>query len=389
MKTAFYTKMDALIKSKNINHQIFTKDGYLSMIAKVEHAKGLKYGKTPADYSRLKKFDILEIDGVKRLVSPFFCSSTQSGNKTSGGIRMFVYLDEIFDILHATHFKVGHKRRSTMLIEVSQFKNITREMVQVYLNICEFCIEKDASKTKEKEPTISCIDFIEMPRDEHGHYVILLHIDVKTKFVLLKPLKNCDLLEVTRALLDIFTIFGPPDVLQGNVDNEFGEKLVSDLLSSWSDISMTFIKTEDKVEVLEESKTKITHLLNNWMDSNKTLEWSEGVKFVQYMKNKEYYKILTKSAGEAMFGNRFGRTIERKRTSEATDQGDADKERETCPAVGEPSSETVDIQIEEDQAANVAKRIKVEPEPCSSNVIIIQKTEPLGNEDDPETLSSW
>ncbi|KAL0882649.1 hypothetical protein ABMA27_001084 [Loxostege sticticalis] len=363
MKTAFYTKMDALIKSKNINHQIFTKDGYLSMIAKVEHAKGLKYGKTPADYSRLKKFDILEIDGVKRLVSPFFCSSTQSGNKTSGGIRMFVYLDEIFDILHATHFKVGHKRRSTMLIEVSQFKNITREMVQVYLNICEFCIEKDASKTKEKEPTISCIDFIEMPRDEHGHYVILLHIDVKTKFVLLKPLKNCDLLEVTRALLDIFTIFGPPDVLQGN--------------------------TEDKMELLEESKTKITHLLNNWMDSNKTLEWSEGVKFVQYMKNKEYYKILTKSAGEAMFGNRFGRTIKTKRTSEATDQDDADKERDTCSAVGEPSSETVDIQIEEDQAANVAKRIKVEPEPCNSNVIIIQKTEPLGNEDDPETLSPW
>ncbi|XP_028157450.1 KRAB-A domain-containing protein 2-like [Ostrinia furnacalis] len=355
MKTTFNNKLNEIIKAKGVNHQIFNPLSYATMISKVEHAKGLKFGKTPADYARLKKYDILEIDGVKRLVVPFFSSTTSSGNKTSSAIRMFVHTDEIFDILHTAHLKSGHKSRQGMTQEVSQFKNITREMIMIYLGLCEVCQEKVA-KFHEREIKKSYIDFISMSADQHGYNLILVYLDVKTQFVQLRPLKNTELQEVTQSLLDIFTIFGPPDLLQGN--------------------------TEDRDQLLVECTIRVTEILNAWVEANKTMEWSEGVKYVQYMKNRDFNPTLNRSAGEALLGHKFGRSGTRKRS---LDQALSDKEEESDAQEAMNSGiDKQDVPIKQ----YAPKRIKLEQVDNSEVPHLIVSNIKTNDEDEPENILS-
>ncbi|XP_063824629.1 KRAB-A domain-containing protein 2-like [Ostrinia nubilalis] len=379
MKTTFNNKLNEIIKAKGVNHQIFNPLSYATMISKVEHAKGLKFGKTPADYARLKKYDILEIDGVKRLVVPFFSSTTSSGNKTSSAIRMFVHTDEIFDILHTAHLKSGHKSRQGMTQEVSQFKNITREMIMIYLGLCEVCQEKVA-KFHEREIKKSYIDFISMSADQHGYNLILVYLDVKTQFVQLRPLKNTELQEVTQSLLDIFTIFGPPDLLQGNVSNEFGSSLANEVCLFWSDFKFNFIKTEDRDQLLVECTIRVTEILNAWVEANKTMEWSEGVKYVQYMKNRDFNPTLNRSAGEALLGHKFGRSGTRKRS---LDQALSDKEEESDAQEAMNSGiDKQDVPIKQ----YAPKRIKLEQVDNSEVPHLIVPNIKTNDEDEPENI---
>lgn len=56
-------------------------------------------------------------------------------------------------------------------------------------------------------------------------------------------------------------------------------------------------------KVLSNGRTKtLRTLLATWMETNKTEKWSEGLKFVQAMKNKAYHEGIKCSPYEAMFG---------------------------------------------------------------------------------------
>jgi hypothetical protein len=42
-------------------------------------------------------------------------------------------------------------------------------------------------------------------------------------------------------------------------------------------------------------------MLITWMRNNNTLKWSEGLRFIQLMKNRAYHKSIKRSPYEALF----------------------------------------------------------------------------------------
>jgi len=177
---------------------------------------------------------------VERLVVPI-----NEGNQ----IKYYVHNEELFNILHETHLSIGHGGRSRMEHELNnKYKNITREAIMLYLNLCESCQKKGSTIKKglvvkliiSKELNSRCqIDLIDMQAQPDGNYkFILVYQDHLTKFVNLRPLTHKRAEEVAYVLLDIFTTFGAPAILQSANGREFANKVVEELCSMWKDLKI-------------------------------------------------------------------------------------------------------------------------------------------------------
>jgi transposase InsO family protein len=62
-----------------------------------------------------------------------------------------------------------------------------------------------------------------------GHNMILVMVDVATRFVILRPLKSKTMQDVARALWEVFTDFGFPKIMQSDRGSEFVNKVLSEL----------------------------------------------------------------------------------------------------------------------------------------------------------------
>ena len=80
------------------------------------------------------------------------------------------------------------------------------------------------------------IDFQSCPDGEFKW--LLVYQDHFTKMVQLRPLKSKCAIEVARALIDIFTIFGVPAILQSDNGKEFRNQVVRALKEIWPDMNV-------------------------------------------------------------------------------------------------------------------------------------------------------
>jgi len=250
----------------------------------------------------------MKVCNVERLVVPI-----NEGNQ----IKYYVHNEELFNILHKTHLSIGHGGRSRMEHELNnKYKNITREAIMLYLNLCESC-QKKGSTIKvvilvvkpiiSKEMNSRCqIDLIDMQAQPDGNYkFILVYQDHLTKFVNLRPLHHKRAEEVAYVLLDIFTTFGAPAILQSDNGREFANKVVEELCSMWKDLKIVHGKPRHSQSQgsVERANQDVENMLGTWLQDNKTKKWSEGIKFIQFMKNRAYYHGIKSSPYEAMFGS--------------------------------------------------------------------------------------
>lgn len=196
-----------------------------------------------------------------------------------------------------------------------QFKNITQEIVSIYLSLCIPCQTKQKSVRKglvlkpiiHPEMNILCqVDLIDMQSCPDGSYsFILVYVEHLTKFVQLRPLKSTTATEMATALLDIFCIFGAPMILHSDTESEFCNNLLEQLTCMWPGLKLVIGKpcyTESEGGGAERCNQDVEKLLTTWMQDNNTNNWSDGLKFVQLMKNREYHDGLKCSPYKAMFG---------------------------------------------------------------------------------------
>jgi len=74
------------------------------------------------------------------------------------------------------------------------------------------------------------IDLIDMQvQPDRDYKFICVYQDHLTKFVILRPLKHKSAEAVANVLLDIFTLFGVPAILQSDNGREFVNKIISEL----------------------------------------------------------------------------------------------------------------------------------------------------------------
>ena len=135
MKTRFNERVNRIKMDKGKNHQLFTRDEYYTFLTKVKASKNKTSHKTPEDYQRLARYDTVQIGSVEKLVVPVKNERDQ--------IIYYTYLEEIFDIVHETHISIGHGGRNRMIKELkSKYKNITKELTVIYLDLCQPCQKK-------------------------------------------------------------------------------------------------------------------------------------------------------------------------------------------------------------------------------------------------------
>lgn len=238
-RSVFYEKYSEMLRNKNVNNSSLTKIKYDEFV-NIKQAKIKKNGKTSCEHKLLKKSDVINIMDEEILIVPI------NEDKI---IKYFVHNDELYTIIHASNISIGHGGRNRLERELQEkYKNITRDSIMLYLNLCKTCQKKGSTVKKGLvvKPVVSTemnarcqVDLIDMQAQPDGDYkFILIYQDYMTKFVLLRPLKYKRAEEVTYVLLGIFTTFGAPCILQSDNGREFVNRIIEELCSMWSELKI-------------------------------------------------------------------------------------------------------------------------------------------------------
>lgn len=293
MRNKFNTIISELIcKKRSDNKSFLTQEEYSARLEQLNHAKfvlktpGAK--KSTKDYRMVRKYDTLTVSGTERLIKPVIGDT----------VLYYVTIDKLFDILHWTHLAIGHGGRNRMDSALkSKYCNITNETIMSYLSLCTHCQKKSYNSRTSLvskpvlHPTLDSraqIGLIDM-RSKHinGFHFILTYEDILTKFIILKALKNKCTKEIAQHLLDIFTTFGAPAILQSDEGRDYVNSIITELHSLWSDVKILLGKSwhGQSQEIVNKSSKDVEDMLATWVTQNNGLDWPTGLKFIQFQKN--------------------------------------------------------------------------------------------------------
>lgn len=150
------------------------------------------------------------------------------------------------------------------------------------------------------------VDLIDMQSQADGEYrFIMVYQDHVTKFVQIRALKTKRAEEVAKHTIDIFCIFGAPMILQSDNGREFVNQIINDLKCMWNNLKIVHGKPRHSQSQgsVERANQDIQNILTTWMQTNNSKSWSEGLRFVQLMKNRAFHSGIKRSPYQAMFGS--------------------------------------------------------------------------------------
>ena len=165
----------------------------------------------------------------------------------------------------------------------------------VYLSLCFSCLKK--SKVLKKglvfKPMIfsemkyrAQVDLIDMQSQPDGDLKwILVYQNHLTKFVKLPLVRSKRVPEIAYQLLDIFSIFGAPSILQSDNGRELVNSVITELSAMWDGLKMVFRHSHSQGS-LECANRDIENMLMTWLQRNSTTQWGDDLRFIQLMKNR-------------------------------------------------------------------------------------------------------
>ena len=218
-------------------------------------------------------------------------------------------------MIHDAHLAIGHGGRNRMIKETqTKYKNITAESIMLYLRLCVPCLKKSKVPMKGLviKPMIfsemnsrAQVDLIDMQSQPDGDLKwILVKENHLTKFVQLRLVTSKRAPEIAYQLLDIFSIFGAPSVLQSDNGREFVNSGITELSAMWDGLKIVHGKPRHSQSQgsVERVNRNIEDMLITWLQSNSTTHWGDGLRFIQVMKNRAYHEGIKCLSYKAMFG---------------------------------------------------------------------------------------
>uniref|UniRef100_A0A2S2QZI3 KRAB-A domain-containing protein 2 n=1 Tax=Sipha flava TaxID=143950 RepID=A0A2S2QZI3_9HEMI len=187
-------------------------------------------------------------------------------------------------------------------------------MINIFLSLCETCQKK---KKLGKKGLVSktilhtgfnsrCqIDLIDIQSQPDAQFRFILNYQNHlTKFVLLRPLQTKRAEEVASHVLDIFLTFGAPVLLHSDNGREFVNNVITDLTALWPELKIVHGKPRHSQSQgsIERANQDVEQILASWMTDSKSTNWSIGLKFVQFIKNKAHHAEINMTPYKAMFG---------------------------------------------------------------------------------------
>lgn len=130
----FLTEILQSESNKSSHYNVLSSEQYLEIVEQVEDAEKSEK-KTPLQQRRLKRFAVLKIGCVKKLIA-----------RSEGNIKYYLPSDELYDVIDAAHVAVGHGGRDRMLAETSKkYANITKACIY----LCVVSVIKRKQRRKE------------------------------------------------------------------------------------------------------------------------------------------------------------------------------------------------------------------------------------------------
>lgn len=308
------TQKDKFIATINANNTegiarlVFTWTKMCSYIDILEQSKETHGTKTAQAYAIMKKYDVAEILGSKRLIR-------------LGSYDPYVYyvhVDEIFDTIADAHRRTCHGGEKRTYCELKKnVANVTLQQVRTFISLCTTC-EYKKSKRKSAKPRVvrpivstrfgerGQMDLIDMRSHASGEYNYIFHYqDHFTKFSLLVPLKTKTAEEVSKILYIMFSAYGAPKLLQSDNGKEFvGIQVRTMIKQYWP--STTLINGRPRYPQsqgsIERANGDVENMLRSAMIDKKTSDWVSVLPYVQFCKNAANHRVIGMCPYKAVFG---------------------------------------------------------------------------------------
>lgn len=136
------------------------------------------------------------------------------------------------------------------------------------------------------------IDLIDMQSQEFNEFrYIMVYQDHLTKFVVLKPLKFKKVDEIAENLIEIYTLFGAPAILQSDNGKEFVNEVIDKIHADWPHVKIVHGKPRHKESQgsVERANRDIEEMLSAYMEERNTKDWPNALKFVAFEKNRAFH----------------------------------------------------------------------------------------------------
>lgn len=286
VETKFHDEVIKLLDdNKSTNNIIFTRERYNETIHSVKEAKSVTK-KTQLQRYLTKKYDVLEIAGIEKLV------------RKGTDVIYYCTTEELYRLIKTAHSGIGHGGIHKTYKELKkQFANISREVIKLFIQLCEQCIlKKKRSETSKLivRPITSSdfnsrgqVDLVDYQSCPDGDFKWVMHYqDHLTKFSILRPLKSKRAAEVAYQLTDIFLLLGAPHILQSDNGREFTANIITELKLLWPELKLVHGRPRHPQSQgsVERANADIKSMIISWTHENNNTHWSEGLRFVQFKK---------------------------------------------------------------------------------------------------------
>ncbi|CAF1169735.1 unnamed protein product [Didymodactylos carnosus] len=149
------------------------------------------------------------------------------------------------------------------------------------------------------------VDLIDFQSKPDGEYKFLMNYqDHFSKFTVFRPLKNKTAVKVERELVNIFSLFGAPTILQSDNGREFVNHITDSLAELWPGLKIVHGKPRHPQSQgsVEKCNHDIETKLTMCMQEHRSAKWTEGVPIAMYQKNTLFHSRLKMTSYEAFFG---------------------------------------------------------------------------------------
>lgn len=255
---------------------LITRDEYFETINELITSQETKV-KSPRQYYLIKKYELLNCGDTQKLIR-------KRKDENSEPVY-FVFIEETISILKRAHILTGHGGRDKMIKNLSQkYANITQESINLFKAGCIECQKKKRRPTtkgsvvrpiRTKEfGARSQVDLIDMQSMQGRFSWIMVYQDHLTKFSVLRPLTSKRAAEVAYQLLDIFLLFGAPQILQSDNGSEFTAQVIEELKLLWPSLIMVHEKPRHPQSQgsVERANADIEDMLIAWLADNETTD---------------------------------------------------------------------------------------------------------------------
>jgi transposase InsO family protein len=121
------------------------------------------------------------------------------------------------------------------------------------------------------------IDLVSFERNPDGKYRYIAHLrDHFTRFSWTCPLQSKEASEVAAFIFSVFTVFGPPLILQSDNGREFTAKVIYELIALWQDIHIINGRPRHPQSQgsVENANKTLKSAISKWMEDHSRSDWS-------------------------------------------------------------------------------------------------------------------